>query len=113
MSKILSIVAIVAILMITISNVAFAYDPGNISGDTNGASQIAGLGADVIGIIQVVASMASVAVLIVLGIKYMMGSTEEKAEYKKTLIPYVIGAVFVFAASNIAGYIFDWASTIQ
>ena len=113
MRKVLSIVAIVAVLIVAISNVAFAYDPGDISGDTGSASTIEGLGQDIIGIIQVIGSMASVGILIILGIKYMMGSTEEKAEYKKTLIPYVIGAVFIFAASNIAGYIFDWASTIS
>ena len=32
---------------------------------------------------------------------------ERKAEYKKTLMPYVIGAVFVFAASSIAGIIYN------
>ena len=38
---------------------------------------------------------------------------EEKAEYKKTMIPYIIGAVLIFAASNVAGMIYDWASTIK
>ena len=109
MRKVLSIVAIVAVLMVAISNVAFAYDPGNISGDTGSASTIEGLGQDIIGIIQVIGSMASVGILIVLGIKYMMGSTEEKAEYKKTLIPYVIGAILIFAASNVASMVYNAA----
>ena len=42
----------------------------------------------------------------------MMGSAEEKAEYKKTFIPYLIGAILVFAASNLASMIFGFASTI-
>mgnify|MGYP000776194846 len=37
----------------------------------------------------------------------MLGSTEEKAEYKKSMLPYVIGAVFVFASSAIAGAIYN------
>ena len=42
----------------------------------------------------------------------MMGSAEEKAEYKKTLMPYVIGAALVFAASAIAGIIFGFTQNI-
>ena len=49
--------------------------------------------------------------LIVLGIKYMMGSAEERAEYKKTLFPYFIGAVLIFAAVNLAQVIYSWVST--
>ena len=41
----------------------------------------------------------------VIGIKYIMGSVEDKAEYKKTLKPYVIGAVLVFGITNILGII--------
>ncbi len=29
------------------------------------------------------------------------------------MIPYIIGAVLIFAASNVAGMIYDWASTIK
>ncbi len=39
----------------------------------------------------------------------MMGSVSEKAEYKKTLMPYVIGASLVFAASSIAQLIYSLA----
>ena len=42
----------------------------------------------------------------------MMGSAEEKAEYKKTLMPYVIGAALVFAASTIAGVLYSFLSNV-
>ena len=42
----------------------------------------------------------------------MMGSAEEKAEYKKSLMPYVIGAGLVFSASAIAQIIYDLAIQI-
>ena len=38
----------------------------------------------------------------ILGIKYMTGSAEEKAEYKKTMVPYLVGAVILFGAAAIA-----------
>ena len=57
-------------------------------------------------------SVISVVVLIVLGIKYMLGSAEEKAQYKKSLQPYVIGSILVFAASVIAGIVFKIITNI-
>ena len=45
--------------------------------------------------------VVSVIVLIIIGIKYMMGSVEEKAEYKKTMIPYIVGAFLVGSSSVI------------
>ena len=40
----------------------------------------------------------------------MMGSAEEKAEYKKTMIPYLVGAILVFAASTIANFVYNFVS---
>ena len=36
-----------------------------------------------------------------IGIKYMLGSVEEKAKHKQTLMPYLIGAVLVFSETTI------------
>lgn len=47
--------------------------------------------------IGVLGVIVSIIALILIGIKFMMGSVEEKAEYKKSMIPYLIG-VFVFFA---------------
>lgn len=113
MKKVLSIVILVAMLLTIASNFVLAIDPSEIKPDTSNATTVKTLGEQVIGIIQVVGSIVAVAVLVVLGIKYMMGSTEEKAEYKKTLIPYIIGAVLIFAASNIAGMVYSWANNIK
>ena len=77
------------------------YEPGTMSQ----ADKVSEIGNRIIGIVQFVGSFASVIVLIVLGIKYMTGSVEEKAEYKKTMVNYIIKAVLVFAITNILGII--------
>ena len=88
--------------------------PSSLTGKAvSGTEKITDLGNQAITIISIVGSVVAVIVLIVLGLKYMMGSTEEKAEYKKTLMPYVIGAVLIFAASVIAGAIYGFANNIQ
>lgn len=114
-SKIVSVLMIVAMLAMA-STVVFAQstDPRTITPlQGTGTGSVKSLGQQILGIVQLVGSIAAVVVLVVLGIKYMMGSAEEKAEYKKTMIPYIIGAVLIFAASNVAGMIYDWASTIN
>ena len=73
------------------------YKPG----DMTNADEIKDIGNVIIGAFQFVGSFASVIVLVILGIKYMAGSVEERAEYKKTMMPYVVGAVMVFAITNL------------
>ena len=91
-----------------------AKSPSDISAiDTSGEDSMAKLGGQAISIVTTIGSIAAVIVLIILGLKYMMGSTEEKAEYKKTLMPYVIGAILVFAASAIAGIVYNIGSNIS
>ena len=75
---------------------------------TNGsAPQLNNIGNGVLQVLSIVGSGLSIVFLIFLGIRYMMGSLEERAQYKKTLLPYVIGAAFVFCASAIAGLIYN------
>lgn len=45
--------------------------------------------------------VAAVIVGTLLGIRYMIGSVEEKAEYKETLFAYLISCVVVFGAFGI------------
>ena len=66
----------------------------------------------ILGAIQIIGSLLSVICLIVLGIKYMMGSVEEKANYKKTLIPYVLGAIMVLGISNFINFIYEVATGV-
>ena len=37
----------------------------------------------------------------------MLGSLEERAQYKKSLLPYFIGAIFVFGATTIPTIIYN------
>lgn len=76
------------------------YKPSTTS-VANGAGQIENIGNQIIGALQLIGTILSVAVLGILGIKYMLGSVDEKAEYKKKLKPYLIGAIMVFGITNL------------
>ena len=102
----------IIIFIIFINVVSYGFSVENMTGkDLQGDTQtkIDNFGQGIIKVITTVGSICSVVVLIMLGIKYMMGSVEEKAEYKKTLLPYVIGASMVFAASSLVSIIYNIA----
>ena len=60
----------------------------------------------ILGFIQVIGTVVSVVGLMAIGIKYMLGSIEEKAEYKKTATTYIIGAILVFSATTIPNILY-------
>lgn len=117
MSKVLSIMLMIMMLVMITTNVfAIPNDITPKTMDGNADVNVGGittLGNSVVKIITTAGIVVSVIILVVLGIKYMMGSAEEKAEYKKTLMPYVIGAALVFAASSIATVVFNFATSIN
>lgn len=114
--KVLSIALIVLTILLAISNVVLATDiPGKIDQIAQGNSsadttKVVNLGATIVTIMQTVGIVVAVVVLLILGIKYMMGSAEEKAEYKKTMIPYLVGAVLIFASTTIVNVVYNIAN---
>lgn len=114
LSKVLSIIVLAVMILAIATNFVYAIDPASIKASTagSGVSKVQSIGGTILGLVQVVGSVLAVIVLAVIGIKYMMGSTEEKAEYKKTLLPYIIGAVILFAASNLASVVFNMAKNV-
>lgn len=97
------------IIMPTISNASDpiknpnVYKPGNPDdGDINAVSEEAN---KILNAVSIIGVIASVITLTILGIKYMVGSIEEKAEYKKSMLPYLIGAMLLFATSSIVSLI--------
>ena len=123
MSKIVSII-LMTMMMLTITTTVMAagetaetkaITPSSIDGSTSNVNVngISSIGNDIVRVLTTGGIVVSVVILIVLGIKYMMGSAEEKAEYKKTLMPYVIGAGLVFAASAVATVVYNFASGIS
>lgn len=49
----------------------------------------------------------AVVVVMVIGIKFIIGSTQEKAEYKKSLIPLVVGVILVVFATTLVKFLFS------
>lgn len=65
-----------------------------------------------LGAINTIGIIVSMIALIAIGIKYMLGSVEEKAEYKKTMIPYIIGFVLLMTCTTIANLIYEISAEV-
>ena len=95
------------------TNIYASITPSYYKPTSGGGSQkLFSKAGEVLGAVQLIGSIVSAVTLAIIGIKYVVGSVEEKAEYKKTLLPYIIGAALVFAAATIASVVFNFASSI-
>lgn len=113
--KVVMAISICLTIVCTGMNVVSAatgITPNQLTADYSGTEDISTVGKKIMGIVQTVGVVVAVVILMVLGIKYMMGSAEEKAEYKKTMLPYIIGAVLIFGATAIANMVYNFATGI-
>lgn len=123
--KLISILLLAVILVSSMSTLCFATGDDKKTGDTGTAvkasditpnykgletTDFKGTAQKIMGLIRNIAVIAGVLLIAILGIKYMLGSVEEKAEYKKSFMPLIVGAVVVMAATQIATMIFSLAS---
>lgn len=119
--KVISTLLLAIMLVASIAITAFAAvnlntTIGNIENQNlngNADTQITKVGGNIVNIIQIVGIVIAVIVLLVIGIKYMIGSASEKAEYKKTMIPYIVGAVLVFAGTSLVKVIYSLATAVK
>ena len=118
-NKLIKIVMLISILLLIFSNctvyAAGFVDPTENPGEwkpiiTEEPALNEKAGA-VLGIINIIGIISSVLVLVIIGIKYMLGSIEEKAEYKKSFVPLLVGAILVFGAGAIAKIIISLSGT--
>ena len=108
--KIMSAVMVVIMMIVAVSPVFALVKPEDVKAtSTTSDSQITAIGSKVLSIITTIGIVVSVVVIAGLGIKYITGSAEEKAEYKKSLLPLLVGMILLLGASSIAKFLVDAA----
>lgn len=119
MKKVIKIITITLMVLMFTSFVNIAYaddiDPDDFKGIYNqsGTSDITSKTGQILNIVQIGGTAVSVILLIILGMKYMVSSPNEKATIKEKLIPYVIGVVIFFAATNLVAIVIGFAQGIS
>lgn len=112
--KIMSVIMVIAML-VSIATPIFATSLGGLTSmkpdyDSNTATGVKSIGSKVLGIVTVIGIVVSVIVIAGLGIKYITGSAEEKAEYKKSFVPLLVGMILLLGASTIAAFLVNTAN---
>ena len=57
--------------------------------------------------------IVSIIAMMALGIKYMIGSVEQRAEYKKTMMPMIIGIILIFSVCSILQLVYPMIDTLN
>ena len=60
----------------------------------------------ILGYISIIGVVVSVVTVAIVGIKYLLGSVEEKAEYKNRTITFLVGAFLVFSVTTVPNAIY-------
>ena len=109
MKKVILKVFIVILVLLTlgliINNNAFAWEMNLDKYENADAGRAGNTVTDVVGaiinVISTIGAGVAIIMLIVIGIKYVSSSPEGKADAKKDLPGYIIGAVILFGVSGI------------
>lgn len=81
------------------------YTPG-------GETKLVKAGGAVLGAVQVIAIAFGIVSALVMGMKYMFSSIEDRVKIKQKLIIYVLGSILVFGATGLIKLIANWANTV-
>lgn len=104
--KSIIIIIIVTILFACISTYVYADPISAMDGIYSGGSQVINRASGrVLGIVQAIGISVAMIMLAILAIKYFASSIDERADVKKKLVPFVIGAFILFAASSLVGLV--------
>ena len=106
---------VIGLIMAMVLSLSFCY-AGGINLDDFSGSDISDLdtaGNAIVGVMQVVATVVAIAMLLFVGIKFMMAAPAEKANLKGALIPYIVGAILIFAAIPLLKMVQSFASNFS
>ena len=97
--KIIISIALIMLIFPFLINSAQAFNPNDPKWDpeptVNDSPEFLTSAGEIIGIIQYAGIIVSVLILTIIGIKYLLSSVEGKAEYKKNMLPYVLGCAML------------------
>ncbi len=108
--KIVVLLALIILIIGILTNVTFAaggdlnpdkYEP---TGDLESGAFIARTGT-VLGVIQYAGIIIAIVALVIIGLKFMFGSIEEKAEFKKTMVPYLVGCAMLVLVPTLVKFV--------
>ncbi len=111
--KILSIVLISVAMLFTFAQPVSlaAQSVDDVIKTTQGGkdmdSTVGSVAGTIINWIWGISIIVAIIVVMVIGIKFIIGGTQEKAEYKKSLMPVAVGVILVVFATTLVKFLFS------
>ena len=103
---IISMALICIIMLITMNTSVMAVNPDDYTpSQTITSGNFLGKAGIVLGWIKYIGVIISIIALTIIGIKYIFSSVEGKAEYKKTMLPYILGCFLLVGISIVIALI--------
>ena len=116
-NKILGLFIILAIIIL-IPSCIFASGYSGIDtelqiGNTSAASSSVDMTNRIVGTLQVAGTIIALASLIIIGMRYMFSSVQERAQLKGVIGYWITGAILVLCTSNILAFVHDIVDDVQ
>lgn len=103
-----TVVVLFILILIFLQYKIFAINASDLKPKfTTHSNGFKNFGGTVLGYIRNITAISSVVLIAVFGLKFMVGSVEQKAEYKKHFLPLIIGTVVVLSATTITKAVWD------
>ena len=81
------------------------YNPGMPTAQEGG--RVITMAGKILGIVRNCGAIASIVVMSIIGLKYMLASLDEKANYKENMIPYIVGCALLATCTTIPSIIYN------
>ena len=117
---VLLLFVLVVATLVTVSEAAYDWNAkinsleskaaGDNSAVATSAQNIVGT---IINVTRIIGTGVAIIMLTVVAIKYLSAAPGDKADIKKHAVVYVVGAVVLFASTNILGIIAKFAASIK
>ena len=118
MKKTLKILSVVLLSMAMLFAFAQPVSLAAANRDVNGviattengnqmSNEFGGVAGTIINWIWGISIIVAIIVVMVIGIKFIIGGTQEKAEYKKSLMPVAVGVILVVFATTVVRFLFS------
>lgn len=106
----LRVLPVLIVLMVVFTTNVFAagfnsFDAKTMNVDANTNTNAVKSINKVWGVILTILQVAAIAAVVFAGVRYMFASAESKADIKKQMVWLVIGAILVFGASTVIGFL--------
>lgn len=108
-NKIIYIIIMTALILsslLSYCNATVIVDPNYNITERDPEPEVISAAGVILGAIRIFGTIISVLILAIIGIGYIMSSPEGKADYKKNMYPFIIGAILLFSGTILVQFIY-------